>query len=254
MGKLKKISLIIAVSITSLFLLILFILFNFPYTSVIKRVDFYLKNNYSTNLSVLDVRYRFPSKFLLDNVKLMRDEGSFEIDIDHARVYLKLLNFSKVKKVGISAIGLDLKSDYIELTRTGFSITCGFRLSQLLKEPSPDTIDFLTLRTDGVKVEQLNLAGFEFSQFKIPIVDFSFLNDNGKFVVERGLVKSNLFSSEISGGFNFELIDGKIIITLSNEFFKQYAHLKSIVDRVANNDVLTITIKGSIRRPAIRFL
>ena len=98
MGKLKKVSIIIAVVVVSVLLLTVFILFNFPYGSVVKRMDNYLLNNYSVRLSVLDVRYRFPLKFLLDDVNLISTDGSLEVDVDYVTVYLKLLNFSKIKK------------------------------------------------------------------------------------------------------------------------------------------------------------
>lgn len=253
MGKLKKVSLIIAVVIVSVLLLTLFTLFNFPYGSVIKRLDNYLLNNYSVRLSVLDVRYRFPLKFLLDDVNLISTDGSLEVDVDYVTVYLKLLNFSKVKKAGMSGIGLNIKSDHMEITRVRFSVGCGFRLSQLLKSAQPDAVDFFNLRFDGVKVEKLWLSGFEFSSFKIPVVDLSFINQNGVYVVERGLIKSNLFSSELSGGFNYQSIDGKIVLTLSNEFFQQYANFKGIVDSVAKNGIVTILIKGNIKKPALKF-
>jgi len=253
MGKLKKVSLIIAVVIVAVFLLTVFILFNFPYGSVIKRLDNYLLNNYSTSLSVLDIRYRFPSKFLFDDIKLARTDGSLEVDIDHVTVYLKFLNFSKVKKAGISGIGLSIKNDRMDIIRVKFSVGCGFRLSRLLKSAHPDAIDFFNLRTDGVNVEKLWLSGFEFSSFKIPVVDLSFINQNGVYVVERGLIKSNLFSSELSGGFNYQSIDGKIVLTLSNEFFQQYANFKGFVDSVAKNGIITILIKGNIKKPALKF-
>jgi len=254
MSNLRKISIIIAASIVSILLLIVFILFNFPYNSVIKRIDFYLSNNYSTSLTVQNIRYRFPVKFLLEDMRLVQDEGPFAVHIERVLVKLQFFNFSKIKIAEIAGTGVDVNTDPVELSIAKISVLSGFRLSYLIREGNPDAVDFINLRTGGLKIDRLFLSGFEFSSFKIPLVDFSLINTNGEFIVEKGLIKSDLFNSEVSGGFNFELIDGKIVLTLSNEFYKQYSHLKNIVDSISDNGVLTVTIKGSMKKPAVKFL
>lgn len=254
MSKLKKISLIIIVSIISLVLLIVFVLINFPYNSIIKRIDFYLARKYSSNLAVLNIRYRFPTKLFMDDVRFSREDGVLEVRIDRVIINLKLLNFSRAKRVEILGTGLDIKSEYLELSKGKFTLVSGLLLPYIRGEMRPEALRFLRLRTEALRIERIYVSGFEFTSIKVPIIDIALKNEGEKFVVERGTVKSDLFSSEISGGFNFEMIDGKISLTPSNEFYRKYSNLKSIIDSVSHSGVLTVTIKGSIQRPTVRFV
>lgn len=218
MIKFKKISIIISLSIASLLLLSLFVLYNFPYDSVIKRIDLYLTDHYAVNLNVQNVKYRFPIKLFLEDVRLASEDGSFTIHVDSILLRLKLIGFSKLKNAEIVGSGIYVKSNYMDLSKAGVTVISGFKLIPLLKEGDENAVDFIGLKMQGAEVSRLNLAGFEFSSFKIPEADILLTKKNGNFTFERGSIRSDLFTSVISGELNYKTINGRVIIELSNDF------------------------------------
>jgi len=253
MSKIKKIGIICAAVIVSIVLLFFFILYNFPYGAVMKRLDLYLSRNYSMDISVMKIRYRFPMSFVLEEVMITDEDELMALSIDHSVLYVKKFLFSKVKTVGLSCTGIRFQNRNVDISRALVTAECGVRLKDLRREFDPQALVWFDLKTEAVLVERLFLAGFEFTSFKITVADLSLTNAGEQYSVERGVIKSELFSSEITGDFGLQEVDGTITLTLHNEFFRKYAQLKGVVDSVARDGVLTITLKGSIRNPRIAF-
>ncbi len=254
MSKLKKINLIVVISIVSVILLFIFVLYNFPYEAVIKRADLYLTEHYSTSLKVQNVRYRYPLKLLLENVRLTREDGSLTVHIDNLLIRLRILNFSKSKSAEMSGRGIYLKSAFMDMSDAEVSIVAGFDLSQLRKEQNANAVDYFDLKMEGAAVDRVFLTGFEFSEFKIPVADVYIVNRDNNFVFERGSVKSDLFTSEISGELNLQSINSMLTIKFTNTFYQQYANLKPIVDSFADNGVIEFVIRGSLQKPQISII
>jgi hypothetical protein len=252
MINLKKISIIIALSIASLLLLSIFVLYNFPYDSVIKRIDLYLTDHYAVNLNVQKVKYRYPFKLFFKDVRLVSEDGSFNVHIDSILFRLKLIGSSKSKNAEIAGSGIYVKSNYLDLSKARVTVVSGFKLVPLLKEGDKNAVDFIGLKMQGAEINRLTLAGFEFLSFKIPEADILLRKKNGNFTFERGSIRSDLFTSVISGEMNYETIDGRIIIELSNEFFRQYINIKGLLDSIAAGGKLDISIKGSLKKPQVR--
>lgn len=253
MNKVKKIGIICAAVFASIVLFFFFVLYSFPYGSVIKRLDFYLASNYSMNISVLKLRYRFPMSFVFEEVLLTGEDESLTLTIDHAVLYMKKILFSRVKTVGFTCTGVRFQNRNVEISRALVTAECGVKMKDMLREFDLQALAWVDLKAEAIRVERLFLAGFEFTSFKIPIADLSFTNVGERYAVERGVIKSELFSSEIIGSFGLQEVDGTVTLTLNNEFFRQYAQLKGVVDSVARDGVLTLTLKGNIRNPRIAF-
>jgi energy-coupling factor transporter transmembrane protein EcfT len=182
MSRIKKIILISVISIFSVILLFLFMLYNFPYDAVIKRADLYLTDNYSMSLRVQKTRYRYPVKLLLEDVRVTNEDGSLAIHIDNVLLRLKVLNFSKSKTAELTGSGIYFKSDFMDMSDARVNISVGFGLSRLRKEKSLDAADYFSLKMEGAKVDRVFLTGFEFSKFKIPVADVFLVKNEGNFV------------------------------------------------------------------------
>ena len=252
MGRVKKIGLIALVSLLSLILLAVFVMLNFPYESVIRRIDNTLARRQGASLSIISARYRFPFTLLLDDLRYRKDNGALDIQIDRLVILLKLLSFSKAKTLQIEGTGLDVKSDAVDLSKTQFTLSSSIIFPLLREEFRPDAIRSLSLRTEGMRIDRVFISGFEFTSLKVPVVDIVLRNEENDFLIERGLIKSNLFSSEMSGRFSLEKVDGKVALSLSGEFYRQYSNLKNLVDSITDNGRLTLTIRGNTNRPDVK--
>jgi len=254
MEKVKKIGLIAVISLFSVFLLVVFVMVNFPYEAVIRRIDNTLARRQGASLTTADARYRFPFTLLLDDIRYRKDDGTLDIQIDRLAILLRLLSFSRAKTLQIDGSGLDVKSDSIDLSKVHFTLSSSLLLPLLREEFRPDAIRSLSFRTEGMRIDRVFISGFEFTSFKVPVVDIVLRNEENDFLIERGLIKSNLFSSEMSGSFGLEKVDGKIILSLTGEFYRQYSNLKTLVDSITDNGKLTLTIRGSTNRPDVKIL
>jgi hypothetical protein len=253
MNRVKKIGIICASVIVSIVLFFFFFLYSFPYGSVIKRLDYYLAKNHSVNISAAKIRYRFPMSFVFDEVLVSSEDESLTLTIDHAVLYMKKILFSRVKTVGLSCTGVGFQNRNVEISRALVAAECGVKTKNMLRELDPLAIAWVEMKAEALRVDRLFLSGFEFTSFKIPIFDLYFTNAGEMYSIERGVIKSELFSSEIGGSFGLKEVDGTVTLTLHNEFFRQYAHLRRVVDSVARDGILTLTLKGNIRNPRIAF-
>ena len=254
MSKLKKIILIVVISIVSVILLFLFVLYNFPYDAVIKRADLYLTDHYSMSLKVQNVRYRYPVKLMLEDVRLTRDDGAFTVHIDNLLLRLRILNFSKSKTAEMSGSGFYFKSKFMDMSDARVNVSAGFDLSQLRKEQNTNAVDYIELKMEGAEVDKVFLTGFEFSEFKIPVTDVYLVNTENHFVFERGILRSDLFTIEISGELNPQVINSRVSIKFTDEFYRQYVNLKPIVDSIAKNGVAEFVIRGNLQKPQINMI
>ena len=254
MSRIKKIILITVISIVSVILLFLFVLYNFPYDAMIKRADIYLADNYSMSLQVQKVRYRYPVKLLLEDVRLTSEDGSITVHIDTVLLRLNILHFSKSKTAEISGNGIYFKSNFMDLSEARVNIAAGFDLSQLRKENSINAADYFELKMEGARVDRVFLTGFEFSEFKIPVAEVFLVKNENNFVFERGFLRSDLFTSEITGELNPQSINSRVNIKFTNDFYQQYVNLKPIVDSLAVNGVVGFIIRGSLQKPQVNMI
>jgi hypothetical protein len=136
------------------------------------------------------------------------------------------------------------------------------RLSALRKKDETGTsespgalpIDYLSLSAQGTEVEKMYLSGFEFSSFKVPVVELMLQNENGFLNVKRGSIKSDLFGSEIAGRLNLSGVDIAVAVKMSAEFFRRYSDLTGIFNQIGKDGSLKISIQGSTERPIVRIM
>jgi type II secretion system protein N len=265
MEKVKKIGFIVLSCIVSIVLLFFFTLHNFPYGAVVKRLDAGLAREYGANLSVGAVEHRYPLKVILTDIQIVKRDGTFSLKASDLVVRLRLLSFSPRKTIEMGGRGIQVKTGYLHTSKSRFELLSKLRLSALRKKTEPETpggstpgdpgglpVDFISLSAQGTEVEKVYLSGFEFSSFKVPVVELVLQNENGFLNVKRGTVKSDLFGSEIAGRVNLSGVDLSVAVKMSAEFFRRYSDLTGIFNQIGKDGSLTISIQGSTQRPIVR--
>jgi type II secretion system protein N len=260
MEKVKKIGFIVLACIVSIVLLFFFTLHNFPYGAVVKRLDADLAREYGASVSVGTVKHRYPMRVILTDLTIVKRDGTFSLKASDLDLRLRLLSFSPLKTIEVSGRGVQVNTGYLHTSKSRFALLSKLRLSALGKktEPAPSgdrggvPVDFFSLSAQGTEVEKVYLSGFEFSSFKVPVVELALQKENGFLNVKRGSVKSDLFGSEITGRLNLSGIDVSVAVKMSAEFFRRYSDLVGIFDQIGKDGSLTISIQGSTDRPMVR--
>jgi hypothetical protein len=237
----KKILFIVLIVLFSLFLLLVFVLYNFPYDSAISRIDAYLRNAYSVDLSVSNVRYRFPFKLIFEDVRLTGD--GIPISVSMRILTLRPGLFGE--NVVVTGQGLRLNGNVIEVKGASFTIDSKLRLMKLGREFSPEIIESLNIKIDNAKVERVHISGFEFTSFTISTALLSLKKRDDLLRIEQGLCRSDLFTSEISGFYGSRNVEIMVSLKLSDKFFKQYANLTGLVGSLTEDDTIRFSIKGT---------
>jgi type II secretion system protein N len=260
MEKVKKIGFIALSGIASIVLLILFTIHNFPYPAVVNRLDARLAREHGTSLSVGAVEHRYPWKVVLRDIRIVKRDGTFSLKASDLDVRLRLLSFSPRKTLEVGGRGIQVKTGYLHTSKSRFQLLSKLRLSALRKKTEPGSsegpgglpVDFISLSAQGTEVDKVYLSGFEFTSFKVPVVELVLQNENGFLNVRRGSVKSDLFGSEITGRLNLSGVDISVAVKMSAEFFRRYSDLTGIFDQIGKDGSLKISIQGSTERPLVR--
>jgi hypothetical protein len=164
--------------------------------------------------------------------------------------------------VEIGGGGVQVKSGYVVSSKSRVSLLSTVRLparrtkrsQKPVPGPAPLPLDYLSLTVQGTEVEQVSIAGFEFTSFKVPVIELVLQNADRNLEVKRGNVKSDLFTSEISGAMDAEIVDLSIVIRMSAEFFKRYATLSGFFDQIGKDGTIRMRIQGNTRSPVVKII
>jgi len=251
----KKFALIFISSIISIFILLVFILINFPYDSLLKRFNSYLKSEYSLELKTHEIKYRFPLKFTLEDVNISRRDNSLKCKIDNAGLKLTPLSFSKGENFNLECNTINVNSSYVDLSRSKLLLQSNLNFLKLLNNDYNKAFHSLKIFIANTEVDKFSYSGLEFKSFNIGKFDLSVGNSGNAFDIERGIINSDLFSANVSGKITYlNALEVSLGIKLSNEFYKRYADLKDMIDNVADNGTIKIDISGNIKRPRFNII
>lgn len=245
---------ILAIVLFSFYLLFVFVLYNFPYESVVKRADEYLRSNYSIGLRTDNIRYRYPFKVIAEGIRIIQEKDSIFINIDKVLIHFRLIGFSGSRYFTIDATDARLDSNFIVVSEANASLMLKMRPRRLLAGAVSEGLDSVGFSISDALVERLSVSGFEFSSVGISQVELLMNNRGEDFNFERALIESDLFSSELSGQTDLETIDITVSISLLNEFFRRYASLSGVVDSISRDNTIRIEMRGNIKHPSVRLI
>ncbi len=252
MSRIIKVISIVVICITSLYLLWVFTLLNFPYQSAILRLGNLLRERYDMSLLVGTITYRYPLKLYLEDVRVLYGKGSLMLKFDDVFLRLRLLPFSRLCSIELSGDGVGVKSEYVNLSGAFMNLESEVRIGPLIRGKEGNHVDSLQFLMGGADIERVMLSGFEFSSVHLKQSLIDLRSDGNSFVVEKGAVNTNVMRSEITGRVDFEELDLTVLIALTDEFYRKYPQMKGIVDSVFSSGTLRLSIAGSAKNPIIR--
>jgi hypothetical protein len=217
-------------------------------------VDNYLQTHYGASLTVDNVIYRYPLKLQFENFRIVLENNFFVITAQSLFLRYRILSFSKMKAFEMSGNGIDVKSDFFSMSEASLNLMSRIRLFRLMRGIEDSNIDSVQLIVGGADVERVMFSGFEFNSLRLKQIQF-FLKGSGEgFAIERGILSADVLTSEISGTIGFTQLDITVNVALTDDFFRKYSNLRSIVNSVFDDGRLQIKLEGSIGNPRFRIV
>jgi len=247
MNKVIKTVLIVIAVVVSIYLLCIFILYNFPYGALIGRINSDLRKNYNISLSVDNVRYRYPFCIIMRNVEIAHRKGDFTLTTDNVSVHMRLMNFRKYKTVEINGSGIAVRNNFIDATGGFLQVTSDINLIRMIRANDGNQIQSIHLYAGGMDVGRVSYSGFEFSSLKLQQVVVELAGGENGFSIERGKLKADVVQSELTGSLDYNGLDVIVSASLTQAFYDRFRDLKSLVDSFFKNGKLRIRIHGDWR-------
>ncbi len=254
MNKVIKTVLIIITVIVSVCLLCTFLLYNFPYSTLINRINNELQKGYGISLSAEDVRYGYPFRVILRDVEITRRKENFKLAADVITIRMRLLNFKKYKVVEINGTGISVSNSFIEASGGFMQITSNINVIRMLRSDAVHQIRSVLLQAGGMDVERISFSGFEFSSLKLQQVVIELAADEKGFSIQRGVLKADVVQSELTGTLDDKSMDVIVSVSLTKEFYDRFKDLKGLVDSFFKNGKLRMHIRGDWQSPQVEFI
>jgi hypothetical protein len=254
MAKLKRILLIIFGSLAGLYLFIIFILISFPYEALIERLDQTLRTTHGLGISVERVAYRYPMKLNLQAVQVVQEGRLLVVSIDDLSVRFGLFTPAKFKSVEMRGTGIEIRSEWIELSKGSASLEAKLRPLPLIRGKEGNHIQSVQFIAGSADVQRVRVSGFEFPDLRLRQVQI-FLRGQGEgFTVERGLLAADVMRAELEGSLGLRSLDLLVRVALTDDFYRKFGNLRQIVDAVFRNGSLQVRLAGTLQDPQFRIV
>jgi len=250
-GKIWKIVFSLVMVVWGLLILVLFTLINFPYSAVLKRIDQHLKVEYNLSLAARDVKYHFPLGFVIVDVVLGTQKKDFFVGADHIFIRYRPITFRTMDSLEVRGTGIKLKSPSVNLNRGGVKIQSEVNLKEIIRGRSENATEKLRLNGEGAVFNRITAAGFELQEVRVPVVDITLNRENESYMIQQGIVRSNLFSSQIEGSFSPERVNLRITFVPTRDFYTEYPGISSIISSFLKDERLEFIVKGTPEDPVI---
>lgn len=242
--------LLVFISIFISFLIFLvFLLYNFPYESLIKRANYYLKREADVSLEADKVKYRLPSIWYIDSLILNLPSNYGKVSLARVKIKLKIINFSQLKgfEVLMKNISLDGNSP-VKANLSSIDLRGKFIISMLKDDPFKG-IKNVALSIGNGRVKSIEYSGFKITDFKIHAISIELFNKDDKFNLNHGMINSDIIRGDLKGYFSKKYIDVELKLIPSKNFFTRYSDLKPMLGSIIDKNGIKFRIKGNIQSP-----
>jgi len=254
MNKVIKTVLIVIAVVVSIYLLCIFILYNFPYGALIGRINSDLRKSYGISLRVDDVRYKYPFRIIMRNVEIAHRKGNFTLATDTVSVRMRLMNFRKYKIVEINGSDIAVRNNFIDATGGFLQVKSNINLIRIIRADDGNQIQSIHLYAGGMDVGRVSYSGFEFSSLKLQQVVVELSGGENGFSVERGMLKADVVQSELTGSLDYNGLDVIVSVSLTQTFYDRFRDLKGLVDSFFKNGKLRMHIHGDWQSPQVELM
>ena len=249
MTKLKKAVIAVIASLVGLYLLLIFIMLNLPYQVFISRADHVLRSQYGVTLAVGQVSYRYPFRLYMREVRIMQEDDGFVMDFDDLLLRIRFISFAGQKSLEIRGNGLAFQSQWIDITGASVNLAAKIHMLPLIRGVEGNHVSSVQLVTGGADVERVLISGFELSDLRLKQVQLFLSGDNEGFTVERGVLSADVVKSELEGRLGFQNLDMVLSVVLTDEFYRRFADLRTVIDSFFRDGTLKMNIQGSMANP-----
>jgi hypothetical protein len=254
MEKLKRILLIIFGSLAGLYLLLIFILINFPYQALIGRLDQNLRSHSGVGISVERAAYRYPLKLDLRAVQVVQERRHLVVGIEDLSVRMRFFTPTRFKAIEMRGTGIEIRSEWIELSRGSASFEAKLKPLPLIRGKEGNHIHSVQFIAGGADVQQVRVSGFEFPDLRLRQVQIFLRGQEAGFTVERGLLTADVVRTELEGSLGLRDLDLLIRVALTDEFYRKFGNLRQVVDAVFRNGSLQVRLEGTPQNPRFRIV
>ncbi len=254
MNKVVKTVLIIVTVIVSFYLLCIFILYNFPYNTLVNRIDTELRKRYGISFGTGEVRYGYPFRIILRDIEITQRKEHFTIAADDVTIRMRLLNFRKYKTIEIHGAGIAVRNNFIDASGGFVQLNSSVNLKGLVRSRAVDNVQTILLRAGGMDIKRVTFSGFEFSDLKLQQVLVELEAGENEFSVRRGLLKADVVQSELTGKLDERGPDVIVSVSLTGAFYDRFGDLKGLVDSFFKNGKLRIQIQGGWKSPRVKII
>jgi hypothetical protein len=254
MDKMKRILLIIFGSLAGLYLFFIFILISFPYHALIERLDHNLRRQSGVGISVERIAYRYPMKLNLQEVQVVQEGRLLVVSIEDLSVRMGLLSPAKFKTVEMRGTGIEVRSEWIELSRASASFEAKLKPLPLIRGREGNHVQSVQFIAGGADVQRVTVSGFEFPDLRLRQVQIFLRGQEEGFTVERGLLSADVLRADLEGRLGLQNMDLTLVVSLTDEFYRKFSNFRQIVDAVFRNGSLQIKLEGSSQNPRFRIV
>ena len=252
MKPLKKVILIIVITLVSAYLFSLFVLVSFPYHALVDRADAELRSAASAHLAMQEVFFRYPLTFELREVSLLL-QGGTSMTADRVVLRARPRLFSPYREVEARAWGMGVRSEIMELSGLEATINSRVRVRPLLEGALSEGMHSLGLSLGRADIDRVTLAGFEFTSLALRQARVGLAAEEGWFALREGTVTADVVTARLSGRISPRQIEVGISVRLTEEFYRRYRDLQGLADSFFTDGSLEITLRGMLENPDVRF-
>lgn len=251
MKSVKKIFLIIVISLLSIYLFFQFILFSFPYQALLNRADTVLRTAAGARLTVQDVFYRYPLSLELREVALSLQSNTV-LTAERVSVRVRPRLFSSHRRVELRAWDIGMRSENVELSGMEARLNSLIDVLPVLKGAPAEGMNSMLCTLEGADVERVTLGGFEFSSLKLKNARFGLIAEEQWYVFQEGVVTADVITARVSGRMSPSRLNLSIVVQLTEEFYQRYRDLRGLAESFFTDGSLEISLGGTPENPQAR--
>ncbi len=248
-----KIILIIAIIVISFIIFAIFVLYNFPYNTLIKRISLIIEQNYGIGVEVSEARYVFPNKILIKNSLIKVPARSTSVRIPEIDITVKFFGISRIKGINILCRGTSINSDILNTSLGNLHMAVLLDIRNL-KKGGLRNIERLNILLDKSRLKRIALSGLQVKDVLLNGVNIELVKRENRYTFSKGFLKSNLINATLNGYLSDDNIKISVDFIPVKNIYLNYPDLKPVLSQFMGSKGGSLEIVGSIKSPKINFI
>ncbi len=249
----KKILVSISILMASVVIFFIFLMYNFPYSSLIKKLDLTLNRKYDMNIKATRVEYGFPNKVYIEGADLELPDDYGSIKIPKMEILFKIFNFSKNKEIFIIWHSSSVSSMYFKASLGPMNMNFLIDIKKLRRQEL-EGLRKIEMLLGPSRLKELTVAGVGINDVPVSKVDFEILNRGGKFNFNRGILESRIVKTRVKGSFSENFLNIDAEVKIEKDLYSNYPDLKPLLQQFIGNSGVILKIRGNPEKPRVKIV